>query len=120
MIMDIKHTINTLLRDGFILVFNQDKLDIVKTAQALINAGLNNMEVTCRISRPLKKIEKLCSTLPDFVVGAASLIDFPPMLDVYNKACPSDPLPSVEQVIDRVLAFRGHELHTEIVLGCME
>ncbi len=103
--MDIKHTVNTLLRDGFILVFNQDKLDIVKTAQALINAGLNNMEVTCRISTPLKKIEKLCGTIPDFVVGAASLIDFPQMLDVYNKACSSDPLPSVEQVIDAGVSY---------------
>ena len=27
--MDIETTINTLLKDGFILVFNQDKLDIV-------------------------------------------------------------------------------------------
>ncbi|MHC4213145.1 MAG: bifunctional 4-hydroxy-2-oxoglutarate aldolase/2-dehydro-3-deoxy-phosphogluconate aldolase [Planctomycetota bacterium] len=103
--MDIKHTINTLLRDGFILVFNQDKLDIVKTAQALIDAGLNNMEVTCRISRPLKKIEKLCSTLPDFVVGAASLIDFPPMLKIYNQACSSDPLPGVEQVIETGVSY---------------
>jgi 2-keto-3-deoxy-6-phosphogluconate aldolase len=103
--MDIKHTVNTLLRDGFILVFNQDKLDIVKTAQALINAGLNNMEVTCRISRPQKKIEKLCGTIPDFVVGAASLIDFPPMLNLYNEACSSDPLPSVEQVIDASVSY---------------
>ncbi|MHC4302239.1 MAG: hypothetical protein ACYS7Y_33690 [Planctomycetota bacterium] len=54
--MDVKGTVGTLLRDGLILVFNQDKLDVVETAKALIEAGVNNMEVTCRISRPLEKL----------------------------------------------------------------
>jgi len=98
--MDIKSTITTLLRDALILVFNQDKLDVVKTAEALIKAGVNNMEVTCRISRPLEKLELLRKELPDFVAGSASLIDWPEMLDVYNKANPQDPLPSVQQVAD--------------------
>ena len=98
--MDIKSTITTLLRDGFILVFNQDKLDIVKTAQALIKAGVNNLEVTCRIKKPLEKMERLRKELPDFAAGSASLIDWPGMLDVYNKANPQDPLPSVQQVVD--------------------
>jgi uncharacterized membrane protein len=57
--MDIKAVIITLLRDGFILVFNQDKLDIVKTAEALQAAGVNNMEVTCRVSKPLEKLARL-------------------------------------------------------------
>lgn len=98
--MDIKSAITALLRDGFILVFNQDKLDIVKTAEALIKAGVNNMEVTCRISQPLEKLSRLRKELPDFVTGAASLIDWPEMLDVYNKTHPDDPLPSVAQVVD--------------------
>ena len=98
--MDIKSTITTLLRDGLILVFNQDKLDVVKTAQALIKAGVNNMEVTCRISQPLEKLSRLRKELPDFAAGSASLIDSPAMLDIYNKAHPQDPLPSVEQVVD--------------------
>jgi len=98
--MDIKNTIMTLLRDGFILVFNQDKLDIVKTAEALIKAGVNNMEVTCRISKPLKKLGRLRKELPDFVAGVASLIDSREMLDVYNKMHTQDPLPSVQDVAD--------------------
>jgi 2-dehydro-3-deoxyphosphogluconate aldolase/(4S)-4-hydroxy-2-oxoglutarate aldolase len=98
--MDIKTAITTLLRDGFILVFNQDKLDIVRTAKALIKAGVNNMEVTCRISRPLEKISRLRKELPDFVTGAASLVDWPGMLSVYNKANSDDPLPSLTQVVD--------------------
>ncbi len=98
--MDIKSTITTLLRDGFILVFNQDKLDIVKTAKALIKAGVNNMEVTCRISKPLEKLQVLRKELPDFVAGAASLIDAREMLDVYRKVHPKDPLPSVQEVAD--------------------
>jgi len=98
--MDIKSTITTLLRDGFILVFNQDKLDVVSTAEALIKAGINNMEVTCRISKPLEKITRLRKELPDFATGAASLIDSPAMLDVYNKANPQDPLPSAAQAVD--------------------
>ncbi|MBC8471952.1 MAG: bifunctional 4-hydroxy-2-oxoglutarate aldolase/2-dehydro-3-deoxy-phosphogluconate aldolase [Planctomycetes bacterium] len=98
--MDIKDTITTLLRDGFILVFNQNKLDIVKTAEALLKAGINNMEVTCRINKPLEKLARLRKELPDFAAGTASLIDWPEMLDVYNKANPQDPLPSVREVVD--------------------
>jgi len=98
--MDIKNTITTLLRDGFVLVFNQDKLDIVKTAEALIKAGVNNMEVTCRITKPLEKLGRLRKELPDFVAGVASLIDSQEMLDVYNKMHPQDPLPSVQEVVD--------------------
>ena len=98
--MDIKETITTLLRDGLILVFNQDKLDIVKTAEALKNAGVNNMEVTCRISRPLEKLSRLRKELPDFAAGSASLVDNPDILEIYNKANPDDPLPSVDEVVD--------------------
>ena len=58
------------------------------------------MEVTCRIQRPLEKIGRLKKELPDFAVGAASLIDFPQMLTIYNKVSPDDPLPSVEQAVD--------------------
>ena len=98
--MDIKSTITTLLKDGFILVFNQDKLDIVKTAEALIKAGVNNMEVTCRINKPLEKLARLRKELGDFAAGSASLIDSTAMLDVYNKAHPQDPLPSLKDVVD--------------------
>ena len=97
--MNIKSTIETLLRDGFILVFNQDKLDVVKTAQALVEAGINNMEVTCRIKQPLEKISRMRKELPNFATGAASLIDSPQMLELYNKAHPEDPLPSLTQVV---------------------
>ena len=103
--MDVKDTVGTLLRDGLILVFNQDKLDVVETARALIKAGVNNMEVTCRISRPLEKLSRLHKELPDFVAGAASLIDFPPMLHVYNKTHPDDPLPTLEQVVEAGASF---------------
>lgn len=98
--MDIRSTITTLLRDGFVLVFNQDKLDIVKTAEALIKAGVNNMEVTCRISKPLEKLSRLRKELPDFAAGCASLIDSPQMLDCYNRSNVDDKLPSVQQVVD--------------------
>ena len=98
--MDVKTAITTLLRDGFILVFNQDRLDIVKTAEALVEAGFNNMEVTCRISRPLEKLARLRKELPDFVAGSASLIDSPGMLALYNRAHSDDPLPTLEQVVD--------------------
>jgi len=98
--MDIKSTITTLLQDGFILVFNQDKLDIVKTAEALMKAGVNNMEVTCRINKPLEKLARLRKELGDFAAGSASLIDSPAMLDVYNKTHPQDPLPSLQEVVD--------------------
>ncbi len=98
--MDIQTVIQTLLKDGFILVFNQDKLDIVKTAEALIAAGIGNMEVTCRIKKPLEKLSRLRKELPNFVAGAASLIDWPDMLKIYNAAHADDPLPSLQQVVD--------------------
>jgi len=98
--MDVKTAITTLLRDGFILVFNQDRLDIVKTAEALIEAGIANMEVTCRISRSLEKLARLRKELPDCVAGCASLIDSPGMLELYNQAHPDDPLPTLAQVVD--------------------
>lgn len=98
--MDIKTTITTLLRDGFILVFNQDKLDIVKTAEALLAAGINNLEVTCRISQPLEKLSRLRKELPDLAAGSASLIDWPGMLAVYNNTHREDPLPTLQQVVD--------------------
>jgi len=103
--MDIKSTITTLLKDGLILVFNQDKLDVVKTAEALIKAGVNNMEVTCRISKPLEKLGRLRKELPDFVAGVASLIDAPAMLEIYNKANHEDPLPDLSQVVDAGAQF---------------
>ena len=96
----MESTIITLVRDGFILVFNQDKLDIVGAAEALMKAGVNNMEVTCRISRPLEKLGRLRKELPDFVAGVASLIDSSQMLGVYNKAHPQDPLPTVQEAVD--------------------
>jgi 2-dehydro-3-deoxyphosphogluconate aldolase/(4S)-4-hydroxy-2-oxoglutarate aldolase len=98
--MNIKSTIETLIRDGFILVFNQDKLDVVKTAEALMKAGINNMEVTCRIKKPLEKMSRLRKELPDFSTGSASLIDSAQMLELYNKTHPEDPLPSLAQVVD--------------------
>ena len=103
--MDINNTLKTLLKDGLILVFNQDKLDVVKTAESLMKAGVNNMEVTCRISRPMEKLSRLRKELPDFVAGAASLIDFPEMLDVYNKTHPDDPLPTLGQVVEAGASF---------------
>jgi len=103
--MDIKGTITTLLRDGLILVFNQDKLDVVKTAEALIKARVNNMEVTCRISKPLEKLGRLRKELGDFVAGVASLIDSSEMLSIYRKAHPQDPLPTVAQVVDAGARF---------------
>ncbi len=98
--MDVKSAVTTLLRDGFILVFNQDKLDIVRTAEAAMEAGVNNMELTCRIKKPVEKLERLRKEFPEFTVGVASLVDFPRMLEVYNKVHRGDPLPSVEQVVD--------------------
>ena len=98
--MDIKTTVQVLLRDGFILVFNEDRLDIVKTAESLLEAGIGNMEVTCRIKKPLEKLSRLRRELPEFVAGAASLIDYPEMLNIANQDHPDNPLPSVDDVVD--------------------
>jgi Entner-Doudoroff aldolase len=98
--MDIKTTVQVLLRDGFILVFNEDRLDIVKTAGALLEAGIGNMEVTCRIKKPLEKLSCLRNELPEFVAGAASLLDYPEMLNIINKANPDKAMPTIDEVVD--------------------
>ena len=98
--MTIKSKIETIVKDGFILVFNQDNLDVVETARALIKAGINNMEITCRIKKPLEKIERLRKEMPEFLSGSASLIDFPAFLASYNNKHKTDPLPTVEQVVE--------------------
>ena len=98
--MTVTETVQQILRDGYILVFNQDKLDVVKTAGALCEAGLGNMEVTCRIKHPLAKMAELRAAMPDLAIGAASLIDNPAFLEAYNAAHPADPLPAVEHVVD--------------------
>jgi len=103
--MNLEAALTTLLKDGFILVFNQDKLDIVETARALMQAGINNMEVTCRIKQPLEKLRRLRKELPDFLAGAASLVDSPGMLEIYNTSHKDDPLPSVQQVVDGGAGF---------------
>ncbi len=89
-----------LLKDGFILVFNEDQLDIVKTAGALLEAGISNMEVTCRIKKPLEKLSRLRRELPEFVAGSASLIDYPEMLNIANRNNTDAPLPSVDDVVN--------------------
>jgi 2-keto-3-deoxy-6-phosphogluconate aldolase len=95
--MDVHETVLRLVRDGFILVFNEDGLDVVKTAQALVDAGIGNMEVTCRIRKPLEKMRRLREAMPGFCIGAASLIDSPHMLQRYSRRVPGDPLPSVDE-----------------------
>ncbi len=93
--MAIQDIIQSLIRDGFILVFNQDKLDVVKTAEALMKAGISNMEITCRIQKPLEKMARLKKELPGFCMGAASLLDYEYALDCYNWTHSDDPLPGV-------------------------
>jgi len=93
-------TLKTLLKDGFILVFNKEELDVVRTAEALQKAGFSQMEVTCRVSHPLRKIERLKKELPEFKCGAASLVDFDNAGNLYNKNNPDDPLPSVTEVVE--------------------
>jgi 2-dehydro-3-deoxyphosphogluconate aldolase/(4S)-4-hydroxy-2-oxoglutarate aldolase len=103
--MDIKATIQTLIRDGFILVFNEERLDIVKTAGALLEAGFGNMEVTCRIKKPLEKLSRLRKELPEFVSGMASLLDEPEMLKTINKANPGKAMPTIDEVVSAGAQF---------------
>jgi 2-keto-3-deoxy-6-phosphogluconate aldolase len=64
-----------------------------------MKAEVYNMEVTCRIRAPLEKIYKLKKEFPQFCVGAASLIDFAAMLNIYNQQHPDDPLPTLEETV---------------------
>jgi len=112
--MDAGQTVHRLVRDGFILVYNQDGLDVVETAEALAGAGIGNLEITCRIRKPLEQIRRLRRAMPGFCIGAASLVDAPPVLRRYNARFPSDPLPTLDEAVDAgadylvsALGFRG-------------
>lgn len=83
--------LGAILGDGFILVFNQDKLDAVRTVEALKEAGLRQMEMTMRVREPLGKMEAILKEFPDFLLGAASLVDSP----AYGKV-----IPTIQQAYD--------------------
>ena len=93
-------TLEQILRDGFILVYNSTKLDVVKTALALQAAGIHNMEVTCRIPDALGKIRRLKAEVPGFRVGGASLVDAPRSRERFNQRNPTTPLPSPEEMVE--------------------
>lgn len=97
----MQKTIETLLRDGFILVFNSETLDVVKTAQALMDAGIYNMEVTCRIKDAAEKLRTLKREVPEFKAGAASLLDFPQSRARFNARNPgARSLPSIDEMVE--------------------
>lgn len=96
----MEQALKALLRDGFILVFNKEELDVVRTAEALQKAGLSQMELTCRVREPLEKLERLKNELPEFCCGAASILDFENTRTAYKGVHPDDPLPSVDELID--------------------
>ena len=96
----MKKTLETLLRDGFILVFNSETLDVAKTARALMDVGIHNMEVTCRIKNAAEKLRVLKRELPEFQAGAASLLDFPRSRDRFNTRNPGRCLPSIDEMVD--------------------
>lgn len=93
-------TLETLVRDGFILVYNSESLDIVKTARALQKAGIDNMEVTCRIKDAAAKLKRLKAEVPGFKAGAASLVDYPTTAARFNKANPTKAIPTIQEFVD--------------------
>ena len=84
--------LETLIRDGFVLVFNQNNLDVVETAKALRRAGINNMELTCRVNNSIEKLRDLKRELPDFMCGFASLVDS-------SKLSENAGIPSVDEAV---------------------
>lgn len=93
-------TLTTVVRDGFILVYNSETLDIVETARALQRAGINNMEVTCRISDAAAKLRRLKQAEPAFKAGAASLLDYPVTRERYNARRPGKGLPDIAEMVE--------------------
>ena len=102
MIASLHATLETLIRDGFLLVYNSEVLDIVETARALQKAGIHNMEVTCRIRDSVGRLRRLKRELPDFKAGAASLMDFPRTRKRLNarNGDPAKVLPGVSEMVE--------------------
>src|SRR5437899_4040243 len=101
MIASLRATLETLVRDGFLLVYNSETLDIVETAKALQKAGISNMEVTCRIRDAAGRLRRLKRELPEFKAGAASLMDFPRARERFNRRSddPTKALPDVAEMV---------------------
>ena len=93
-------TLTTLVRDGFILVYNSETLDIVETARALQKAGIDNMEVTCRIKDAAAKLRRLKKEVPGFKAGAASLLDYPTTVSRFNRTNPSKAIPTIAGFVE--------------------
>lgn len=94
-------TLLTLVRDGFILVYNSESLDIVETARALQKAGIHNMEVTCRIRDAAAKLCRLKREVPGFKAGAASLLDYPVSRERFNaRTDAGKALPSIGELVE--------------------
>lgn len=122
-------TLETLLRDGFVLVFNSETLDVVETGRALIAAGMRNMEVTTRIPGAAGKLGALKRALPGFKAGVASLVDHP-RVRARLSARAAGSAPSVEEAIDagadflvsaanfRPETYRAHAGRLPIIPGC--
>ncbi len=90
----------SIVKSGYIPFFDgTENLDVLRLIEALIKGGVENMEVSCRNSTALKTIEVISKEAPEFIVGAASLIDSPQLLTQYNKI-KSKFLPSPEQSVD--------------------
>ena len=96
----LNETLTTLVRDGFILVYNSETLDIVGTARALQKAGINNMEVTCRIADAAGKLKRLKKEVPGFKAGAASLLDYPVTQARFNAANAGKSIPSIAGMVE--------------------
>ena len=96
----VTSTLETLVRDGFILVYNSETLDIVETAKALQKAGIDNMEVTCRIKDAAAKLKRLKKEVPGFKAGAASLVDYPTTVTRFNKTNPTKAIPTIQEFVD--------------------
>ena len=73
MFMDFYETVNKV---GVVpVVVIEDKADAIATAKALIEGGINFMEITLRTPCALEAIELVSRNVPDMIVGAGTVLN---------------------------------------------
>lgn len=82
--MDKKEKFSSLLNLGYLPFIGDSNLDLNKVSEAYLNAGVNNLEFSCRLPNILERVRDLKVDFPDMLLGVASLVDYRRAREIHN------------------------------------
>jgi 2-keto-3-deoxy-6-phosphogluconate aldolase len=95
---DKNKTLGRILKTGFLPNFINDSLPPLQLAEAVHEAGIRAIEISCRRPDTLAVLKKLKNTLPDMSCGVSSLIEDGPYYNFLQKRGPR--FPSVREAAE--------------------